>query len=222
MKRIILIALLFALSNNGLAAKADTLDQKAEHIASKTDNLKPSVVKLAMEAFYNSKKLGVATTKSIITVIDYSLPSTEKRLWVVDIDQQKILHTSLCAHGKYSGDNYTTNFSNSFGSKQTSIGLFLTESTYLGKNGLSLKIQGLEKGFNENAEARTIVIHGAPYVNQQFASTVGRVGRSFGCPAIESELAAPIINTIKNGTLVFSFYPDQNWLNSSRFINQQA
>ncbi|MBU0744613.1 MAG: murein L,D-transpeptidase catalytic domain family protein [Gammaproteobacteria bacterium] len=222
MKKFIVLSLLFFISNNVLAAKATVLDIKAKNISTKTTNLKPSVVKLAMRAFYNSKRLGVRTKKPIITVIDYSLPSTKERLWVVDIEQEKILYSSMVAHGKYSGENHTTSFSNRVGSLQTSIGLFLTEGTYFGQDGYSLYMQGLEKGFNDNAKVRTIVFHGAPYVSKQFANAAGRIGRSWGCPAVEKHLAKPIINTIKDGTLIFAFYPDRNWLSNSKFINQSA
>ncbi|MDR1057746.1 MAG: murein L,D-transpeptidase catalytic domain family protein [Coxiellaceae bacterium] len=198
------------------------LEVKAKNIVIKTTNLRVKVLELAMIAFYNSRKLGVPTKRPIITVIDYSLPSTEKRLWVVDINQEKVLHASMVAHGKYSGENYTTKFSNKIGSLQTSIGVFLTENTYFGRDGYSLRIEGLERGFNDNAKVRTIVMHGAPYVSKQFIAAAGRAGRSWGCPAVEKSLAKPIINTIKNGTLIFAFYPDNNWLHNSIFINRRA
>lgn len=226
MKKILLIALLFTFSNMALAAKpannTTTIDSQAKKIAAKGTNLKASVVKLAIHAYHKAKKLGVATKKPIITVIDYSLPSTHKRMWVLDLSQETILHTSLVAHGKYSGENNTTSFSNRIGSLQTSLGLFITENTYFGHDGYSLKIQGLEKGVNDNAKVRTIVLHGAPYVSNQFAAVAKRIGRSWGCPAVEKPLAKPIINTIKDGTLIFSYYPDENWLNNSKFIDQQA
>jgi len=215
--------LLFIFSNSIWSInKYSDVNIKAKKLATKTSNLNPHVVKLALEAFDNSQKLGVPIKKPIVTVIDYSLPSTAKRLWVLDIQQEKILYNSLVAHGKNSGGNYTTSFSNHFRSLKTSLGVFLTENTYFGRNGYSLRIKGLEKGFNENAKARAIVIHGAPYVNKQFAKTVGRIGRSGGCQAIEKDLALPIINTIKSGTLVLSFYPDKTWLTTSRFINQHT
>lgn len=222
MRKFLTIALLLTLSGSALAAKDTTLDVKAKNIAAKTVNLKPSVIKLAIGAFYQAQKLGINTSKSILTVIDYSLPSTQKRMWVLDLNREEILHTSMVAHGKHSGENYTTNFSNRIGSLQTSIGVFLTENTYFGRDGYSLRIKGLEKGFNDNAMVRTIVLHGAPYVSKQFAATVGRAGRSWGCPAVEKPLAKPIINDIKDGTLIFSFYPDKEWLKNSKFINQQA
>src|SRR3972149_1901974 len=221
MKKISLITLLLVFSNSALAINIFS-DAKAKNIAAKTNDLKPSLLKLAIEAFHNAKRSGINTSKQILTVIDYSLPSTQKRLWVLDLNQEKILYSSMVAHGKNSGENHTTNFSNRIGSLQTSLGLFLTEGTYFGRDGYSLYLKGLEKGFNDNAKTRTIVLHGAPYVSKQFVAAAGRVGRSWGCPAVEKPLAEPIINTIKNGTMIFAFYPDKNWLAKSEFINQQA
>lgn len=216
------IVLLFIFSNSALATKATSLDATAKDIAAKTTNLKPKVVKLAIEAFYKAKQAGVAVKKPILTVIDYTLASTQKRLWVVDLEKKQVLYTSMCAHGKYSGENYTTSFSNRVGSLQTSIGLFLTEGTYFGRDGYTLRLEGLEKGFNDKAKDRLIVFHGAPYVDQKFAAVAGRIGRSWGCPAVEKPLAKPIINTIKDGTLIFSFYNHPQWLSESKFINNQA
>ena len=221
MKKILLTITLVTFLGSSLSIQANLLNtkaNKAQRIADKARNLKPSVVKLAMKASDNAKKLGVKSDKSIITLIDYSLPSTKKRLWVVDVDKEKVLYSSLVAHGKNSGKEKTISFSNTPRSRQTSIGLFLTENTYTGNHGYSLRMQGLEKGFNDNAKRRAIVIHGANYVNEKIALS-GRIGRSWGCPAIEQHLTKPIINTIKNGTLVFAFYPDKNWLEKSRFFN---
>lgn len=228
MKKLLLLAFVFTLSNNVLAKSptaptthAAAIDAKAKKIAANAPGLKPSIVKLGLQALHNSQKHGVHTTKPIITLIDYSLASTEKRLWVLDLNKDQVIHTSMVAHGKHSGENHTTNFSNRIGSLQTSLGVFITQNTYFGHDGLSLKIQGLEKGYNDNAKVRTIVVHGAPYVSKQFVATMGRAGRSWGCPAVEKPLAKPIIDTIKDGTLILAFYPDQDWLTKSKFINQQ-
>ena len=128
----------------------------------------------------------------------------------------------MVAHGRNSGENYTTNFSNRMGSLQTSIGLFLTEDTYFGRDGYTLRLEGLEKGFNDNARDRLIVFHGAPYVDQKFAAAAGRIGRSWGCPAVEKPLAKPIIDTIKGGSLIFSYSNYPVWLSKSKFINNQV
>jgi hypothetical protein len=221
-KTIYSIILFFIFSNIALAAKATSIDVAAKDIAAKTSNLKPKVIKLAIEAFYRAKRAGVTVKKPILTVIDYTLASTQKRLWVVDIDNKQVLYNSMCAHGKHSGENYTTSFSNKMGSLKTSIGLFLTKETYFGRDGYSLRLEGLEKGFNDNVKDRLIVFHGAAYVNQKFAAVAGRIGRSWGCPAVEKSLAKPIINTIKHGTLIFSFYNHPQWLKESKFINNEV
>lgn len=222
-KIICILSLFFIFSNNVLAAKNTSIDDIAKDIASKTNGgLKPNVVKLAIKAFNKAKKTGVNIKKPIITVIDYTLASTKKRLWVIDLSSKKILYISMVAHGKNSGENYTTSFSNRVNSLQTSIGLFLTKGTYFGHDGYTMRLEGLEKGFNDNAKDRLIVFHGAPYVNEKFASSFGRIGRSWGCPAVEKPLAKPIIDTIKNGSLLFSFYTHKQWLSESKFIDNRV
>ena len=122
--------------------------------------------------------------KDILTLIDFSRPSTEKRLFVIDMKQRKLLFSSVVSHGKNSGDNYATSFSNEYGSYKSSLGFYLTESTYQGKNGYSLILNGLEKGINDRARERSIVMHGAAYADPSVAIRGGRLGRSFGCPAV--------------------------------------
>ncbi len=130
-----------------------------------------------------------------------------------------MLFQELVAHGKNSGDNLTTRFSNMADSLQTSLGLFSTDDTYLGANGYSLRLEGLEPDVNDRARARAIVMHGAPYVNAETARKLGRLGRSWGCPAVSLESARRLIDTVKGGTPVFAYYPDKAWLAGSRFLN---
>lgn len=179
-------------------------------------DLKPEVAKLAVKAYQKAKDEGYAN-KEILTIIDYSLPSTKKRMWVVDLKKQKLLYHTLVAHGQNSGGLKATSFSNKNGSHKTSLGLYQTGQTYTGSKGYSLKLKGLDGQFNSNAYSRAIVVHGAWYVGEKIAKQ-GRLGRSWGCPAVAPELAKPIINTIKNGSLVFAYYPDQQWLNKSKFL----
>ncbi|MGV8093371.1 MAG: murein L,D-transpeptidase catalytic domain family protein [Mangrovibacterium sp.] len=143
--------------------------------------------------------------KEILTLIDYSRPSTQKRLYVLDIKRQKLLFASLVAHGKNSGGNYATSFSNEVGSGKSSLGFFLTGNTYWGKNGYSMVLDGLEKGINDRARERAIVMHGAPYCNPSVLKTTNRLGRSLGCPALPPSLNRPIIDTIKNGSVIYIF-----------------
>jgi len=154
-----------------------------------------------------------------LTLIDYSLVSTQKRLWVFDLITGKLLFHELVAHGKNTGENFARHFSNTYGSLQTSLGLFRTKETYMGANGYSLRMEGLEEGFNDKAMERAIVFHGAPYVDSKLAQKLGRLGRSHGCPAVRSGVARKVIDTIKGDQFLFSYYPDKNWLASSKFLN---
>ena len=154
-----------------------------------------------------------------LTIIDYSKASTEPRLWVLDLRTRKVLYEELVAHGQGSGGNFPTKFSNQPDSHQTSIGLFVTEGTYVGRNGYSLRLEGLDRGFNDRAKARAIVMHGAPYVNDEIGKSLGRLGRSHGCPAVRDSVARELIDRVKGGSLVFSYYPDTDWLATSAFLN---
>jgi hypothetical protein len=154
-----------------------------------------------------------------LTLIDYSKPSTEPRLWVFDLASGETLFTELVAHGRNSGDNFANHFSDEMNSRTSSIGLFRTADTYTGSNGYSLRLDGLEPGFNAHARERAIVMHGAPYVDASLAATQGRIGRSWGCPALRAAVAARVIDTIRGGGVIFSYYPDSDWLQTSRFIN---
>ena len=155
-------------------------------------------------------------------VIDYSLPSTAKRLWVFDLATRRLLYAERVAHGKGSGDNYTRSFSNQPGSRQTSLGLFRTSETYLGSNGYSLRLDGLEPGFNDRARERAIVMHGAPYVSEGAVRQLGRLGRSWGCPAVRSNVAKPLIDDLKGGQYIFAYYPDAAWLRNSPLLSCKA
>jgi hypothetical protein len=154
-----------------------------------------------------------------MAVIDYSLPSTEPRLWVFNLQTQTLLYRELVAHGRNTGDNFARNFSNAPGSFESSLGLFQTGETYQGENGYSLRMKGLEPGFNDRAMERAIVMHGAPYVDEGVAEKLGRLGRSLGCPAIRTGVARQVIDSLKGGQFLFSYYPDRKWLGASRFLN---
>ena len=156
---------------------------------------------------------------STLTVIDFSVPSTERRMFVYDLRSRALLFEELVSHGRNSGENVPTAFSNQPESFKSSIGLYRTGEGYFGKHGYSLRLDGLEKGFNDRARERAIVIHGAEYVNAETAKRQGRLGRSLGCPAVRPEIAAKVIDTVKDGGLVFAYYPDQAWLESSAYLN---
>lgn len=156
---------------------------------------------------------------STLTVIDFSVPSTERRMFVYDLRSRALLFAEHVSHGRNSGENVPTAFSNEPESFKSSIGLYRTGEGYYGKHGYSLRLDGLEKGFNDRARERAIVIHGAEYVNAATAKQQGRLGRSLGCPAVRPEIAAKVIDTVKDGGLVFAYYPNQAWLTSSTYLN---
>ncbi|HAU81312.1 murein L,D-transpeptidase catalytic domain family protein [Stenotrophomonas sp.] len=170
----------------------------------------------AMRCALRRPELGVDPGK--LSVIDYSRPSTEPRMWIFDLTRQRLLFEEWVAHGRNSGDNRTQHFSNKDGSFMSSLGAFTAKETYMGGNGYSLRLEGLEPGFNDHARDRAIVIHGAPYVNPAIARLQGRLGRSLGCPAVRLSVARPLIDSLRGGTMVFAYYPDKDWLARSRLL----
>lgn len=187
-----------------------------QHLSNKAPRLNKNVLKLALTAYKNANKRG-AVKKPVLTVIDYSLPSNKQRMWVFDVRNEKLLYNTYVAHGKNSGV-VANHFSNRESSKQSSLGTYITKNTYIGHKGYSLNLQGLDRGFNDNAYNRRVVIHGAWYVEPDFIKKSGRAGLSWGCPAIAQTLAKPVINTIKNGSVVFAYYPDKNFLSHSGYL----
>jgi len=190
--------------------------------ASERGAIDQAVFELALGAAGCAVKSGSIDDPSTLTIIDYSLPSTAKRLWVFDLREQALLYEELVAHGKGSGENLATSFSNEPDSHQSSLGLFLTEDAYVGKNGYSLRLRGLDEGFNDRAYERAIVMHGAPYVSDEVARTNGRLGRSWGCPALRAGVARTIIDRVKGRGLLFAYYPDSGWLKSSKYLGDCA
>jgi len=177
------------------------------------------VLRLALGAIQCATASGDITAPPTLTLIDYSRPSVEPRLWVFDLNSGTLLFKELVAHGRNTGENVATRFSDAMNSRQTSLGLFVTSDTYVGSNGYSLRLDGLEPSFNGRARDRAIVMHGAPYVDMKIAATQGRLGRSWGCPALREAVARQVIDTIRGGGVIFSYYPDADWLKSSRFLN---
>ncbi|MDB6061987.1 MAG: hypothetical protein JWM78_2090 [Verrucomicrobiaceae bacterium] len=212
-----LFALTFS-AGTALSAHAMSLADSLVKAAPAAD---PKVIRLALDAAQCATAHGMSPS-SRLAVIDYSRPSTEPRLWVFDLQRRALLNQELVAHGRNTGDNYAQHFSNTPGSLQSSIGLFRTLDTYNGNNGYSLRMEGLDAGFNDLAQERAIVMHGAPYVNAKLSKANARIGRSWGCPAVRMGVAHQIIDALKGGQFVFSYYPDQKWLSSSRFLNCKA
>jgi L,D-transpeptidase-like protein len=189
-----------------------------DRAAAMKSGISADVLNLALGAVSCGIASGDLQTPPTLTLIDYSLPSTTPRLWVFDLRSGKLLFNELVAHGRNSGDNMATRFSDAMESRETSLGLFRTADTYVGHNGYSLRLDGLEPGFNSNARERAIVMHGAPYVDGTIAKANGRLGRSWGCPALRQAVARQVIDTVRGGGVIFSYYPDSAWLKTSKFL----
>jgi len=194
-------------------ARAD--DPLVARLAAAAPAANPQVLSLAARAAECARRQGLLDGFRHLAVIDYSLPSTQPRLWVFDVARGRLLFQELVAHGRNTGEKVAERFSNVEGSKMSSLGLFQTTETYYGSNGYSLRMRGLDTGFNDNALTRAIVMHGAPYVSEAIAERLGRLGRSWGCPAVRQEVARTVIDTLKGGGLLFAYYPDRKWLNES-------
>jgi len=198
------------------AISADDLAAQLARTAPKADRRVLQLAAHAMRCALQRPELGVSSER--LSVIDYSRPSTEPRMWVFDLARQRLLFEEWVAHGRNSGENHTEHFSNRDGSFMSSIGAFTAQETYMGANGYSLRLAGLEPGFNDRARERAIVIHGAPYVNPSTAQLQGRLGRSLGCPAVRLSVAKPLIDALRGGTMVFAYYPDKDWLKHSQLL----
>lgn len=208
---------LAATSILGHANSALDIKSETNKLANKAPGLKQNILTSALQAYQHAVEKGTVH-KHLLTVIDYSLPSSNKRMWVFDLNQHKLLYHTFVAHGSNSGYLTPKHFSNKQKSHESSLGTFITKNSYIGSKGYSLNLQGLEKGFNDNAFIRRVVIHGAWYVNQNFIKSAGRAGRSWGCPAVSTQLARPIINAIKGGSVLFAYYPDKNYLSHSEYV----
>jgi hypothetical protein len=182
--------------------------------------LDKATFRLAVIGFANLCERGALKKFTPLSIIDYTKPSTEKRLTIVDIPGRRLVRTSLVAHGKNSGENFAKRFSDEPGSLMSSFGFFATGETYYGKHNYTLGLHGLEKEYNGNAAERLIVIHGAWYASQEFIDEHGRLGRSWGCPALPLETAAEIIDLIKGGSCLFIFVDDPGYLENSIFLDK--
>ncbi len=193
----------------------------AQHLVQLAPNLNVEVAELALKSIRCAHiKLGQRSPE-ILGIIDYSRPSTAKRFWLFDLRQSRLLLEDLIAHGRNSGENSAKRFSNSMGSLQSSLGLFRVGEKYQGKHGESLQLIGLEQGFNDQALARAIVLHSAPYVSKEFIYLHQRLGRSFGCPVVNPAVIEKVTSAFEDGEgLLFIFYPDKKWLSGSPLLTQ--
>jgi hypothetical protein len=190
---------------------------RVDPLAAAAPNANAKVLALALGALScHQKRAGDAP--EILGVIDYSMPSSDPRFWVFDLRTEALLFEERVAHGRNSGANYAERFSNQDGSLMSSLGAFETAGTYIGHNGYSLRLKGLEPGFNDHAEERAIVIHGARYVSDESVLQQGRIGRSFGCPAVRPAVAPKLIDTLRDHAFLFAYYPDPDWLRRSNLL----
>lgn len=156
---------------------------------------------------------------TILTIVDFSFSSTKERMWVIDMENKKVVLQTLVSHGMNSGTEYAKSFSNQNESFKSSLGFFITGETYRGKHGISLKLDGQENGLNDKARERAVVVHGADYVSKKLAHRQGYIGRSQGCPAVAPEVASTLINTIKNNSVLFIYHPTRMYVNKSRLVS---
>jgi len=191
-----------------------------EQLSLKNEGLSETAFMLALKGFDTMKKNGLIKNQHVITIADFTKASTEKRMFVIDLEKGELLYKTLVAHGRNSGTNYATNFSNEPSSFKSSLGFYVTGDTYSGKHGYSLHLNGVEKGINDQAYNRAIVIHGAPYVSDALGSQQGYIGRSLGCPALPEKIAGKVIDLIKEGTCLFIYAPATNYLAKSPILQQ--
>jgi hypothetical protein len=208
-------------ATSGHIARFDT-QMRARYAALgvQQQGLQYAVFEQAMTGYLNLQRQGRVGPQQRLAVIDFDLPSTEKRLWVLDLAKNQVLYRTLVAHGDNSGEQHATRFSNTADSHMSSLGFYVTGSEYRGKHGRSLRLAGVDEGFNTNAAARSIVVHGAEYVSEAFIQQTGRLGRSQGCPALPLDQYGPIIDTLKGGAGLFIHKSNAGY--SSRFLNEQA
>lgn len=208
----------FFAANVTLSAEA-----KAENLYNSLDVNNLSLPKLesftkALKGFYALQTKG-KIQKNVLTLIDFSLSSKTKRLWIIDLSTNTVLYNSLVAHGRNTGNEFATAFSNASESYKSSLGFYATGEVYQGKHGLSLRLDGLEQGVNDNARARAVVMHGADYVAESFIKNNSRLGRSLGCPAIPMNMTKEIINTIKDKSCLYIYHPSLDKKENTRFIS---
>jgi hypothetical protein len=222
MKRLFFAVALLSAVNAHAACGPEPSRSLMSSLLRQAPGLHAEALKLAMDSKRCAAQRGLVKRSNLLTVIDYSIRSSEPRLFVFNLATGNLLFRELCAHGKSSGGDITSFFSNEPGSEASSLGLFVTEETYIGHNGYSLRLRGLEEGVNDMASDRAIVMHGAYYVSREAIRVLGRLGRSWGCPAVRAEIAHKLIDTIRGGSAIFAYYPQKTWLARSVFLHADA
>jgi len=201
--------------------KTSEFQQLKNNLSYKIKGIDSTALDIGLKAYMCANHARQLATK-YLTIIDYNKPSSKERMYIIDMEKQKLISSQLVAHGQNSGGLNTRKFSNIDGSRQTSLGVFMTGNIYHGKNGLSMRLKGLEQGYNDKASKRAIVMHGANYVSQSYVKRYGMIGRSWGCPAIDSRAASKTINTLKEGSVLVAYYNDKNWLKKSNYLHCNA
>lgn len=197
----------------------ETISQIYDSMKLQKSGLKKEVFAYAYKGYVKLEEKGYINKEGIITICDFSQSSRRKRLYLIDLDNYKLLMNTHVAHGRNSGGEYARKFSNRPESHQSSLGFYVTKKTYWGGHGLALTLGGVDKGFNDKAEQRKIVVHGSDYVGERYLRHSRYNGRSFGCPAVPKKYSTKLIQKIKNGSCLFIYHPSKNYLTGSKILN---
>jgi len=220
-----LILFLFPLINTAGSGKLYLVSERKSDLYSVLNlssyGLADQVFQFALKGYNKLVAEGKLGKQKILTIVDFSQSSCNKRMYVIDLENQKVLFNTLVAHGRNTGDEFAQSFSNKAGTLKSSLGFYITKDQAIGATvGLSLILQGVEKGFNDNALNREIIMHGADYATEDFIHKNGRLGRSFGCPSLPPDMIKPVVETIDKGSCVFIYYPDADYLSHSSLLNE--
>jgi hypothetical protein len=200
----------------------DSTKRLYEHLHLDKASLSYDVFRLSLIGFHSLKSSGALKNDRLVSIIDFTKPSTEKRFFTIDLEAKKLVFNTYVAHGKNTGENIATSFSNNQDSNQSSLGFYVTGETYIGKKGYSLRLDGQDPNYNSNIRLRGVVMHSADYVSESWIKKYGRLGRSQGCPALPKAIYKQVIDTIKDGSMVFAYYNDQKFLASSTHLDYDA
>ncbi|WP_431215790.1 murein L,D-transpeptidase catalytic domain family protein [Puia sp. P3] len=181
--------------------------------------LDPKAFEYAWRGYYHLLKKGLIRKRTVLSICDFSQSCCSKRMYVIDVQRRKLLFRTYVAHGQNSGEEYATSFSNEPDSYKSSLGFYVTDRVYYGRNGLSLRLNGVDTGYNDLALKRNIVLHGSTYVGDKYMQNFGTLGTSLGCPALPSALSGRIIRAVRNGSCLFIYHPTQQYLENSTIIN---
>lgn len=197
----------------------DSLQHLYSTIGLQKHDLSYDAFRYAMIGYFTLRQQGKLNTKNIMSIIDFTKSSCTKRFYTIDFENLKVVYHTYVSHGKNTGENLAKSFSNTVHSNQSSLGFYVTAETYIGSKGYSLKLDGMEQGYNDRMRERAVVMHDADYVSELWIKKYGRLGRSQGCPALPKEISKEVINTIKNGTAIFAYYDDINYLTTSTYLD---